>query len=249
MIRVEPVQFHEYIPWAERCTSNRVYPLSIAQRRQSGEIYADRQGDAEQVLFWHCCGFAYISGAVSDSLMEETASEICRRSGRRMVLITDSAEAVRWLNEKQIETGKRIEYAYAESGLPEAVLPGIRIVKIGENNIDRITGRIVPAFSWEKERFLQDGFGYIAFYGEEYCGVVFSATVSSDEVDIGVEVRPDYRGRGIAAALVQTMCGEILSKGKKPVWAHAEHNLLSMRTAEKCGFVPRKINYYAILKR
>ena len=249
MIKVDPGQYHKYIPWAERCTSNRVYPLSIAEGRQSGEIYADRPGNAELVLFWHCCGFAYLSGTVSDRVMEETASDICRRSERRMVLITDSAEAVRWLCEKQIETGKRVEYAYAGSGLAKAVSPGIGIDRIGEDNIDRITGRIVPAFSWEKERFLRGGFGYAAFDGGEYCGVAFSAAVSSDEVDIGVEVRPGYRGRGIATALVQTICSEILSQGKKPVWAHSAQNLGSMRTAEKCGFVQSKINDYFILKR
>jgi len=67
--------------------------------------------------------------------------------------------------------------------------------------------------------------------------------VSSEEVDIGVEVDPSYRGQGIASALALKMCEEIINMGKKPVWAHAESNVGSMHTALKCGFIQKKINW------
>ena len=70
-----------------------------------------------------------------------------------------------------------------------------------------------------------------------------------EEMDIGVEVDPDYRGRGIAAALVQKMCAEAISQGKKPVWAHAETNAGSMHTALRCGFIRKQVNSTICLKQ
>ncbi len=80
------------------------------------------------------------------------------------------------------------------------------------------------------------------------CGSAFSSAVSAYEVDIGVEVNPDHQGRGMATVLVRRMCEEIISQGRKPVWAHAESNTASMRTALKSGFIQKKINRYCCIK-
>ena len=249
MIQAAPTQHFSFLPWAERSASNRVYPLSIAEGLQSGTIFADLREAPTSVLFWHYCGFAYLSGAVSDDLLDEIASDICRQDRRRMVLITDDDTVARWLRDHQYAVARRIEYEYGGSGGTSQMPLGIRIERIDGSNLPRITGRIVPAFSWEEDRFLRSGFGYAAFEGDAFCGVAFSAAVSSSQVDIGVEVRADHQGRGIATALVHRMCREALALGKKPVWAHAERNLASMRTALRCEFVPRKMNWYACLKQ
>ncbi len=72
--------------------------------------------------------------------------------------------------------------------------------------------------------------------------VAFSAAVSSDEVDIGVETHGDYRRKGLAGLLTDRMCEQIISIGKRPVWAHSISNKGSMNTAMKCGFVQDRIN-------
>jgi len=58
----------QVIEYAKECTANRVYPLSIATGTQEGDIYINGKGC---VLFWHYCGFAYISGDVSTVFLEE----------------------------------------------------------------------------------------------------------------------------------------------------------------------------------
>lgn len=63
-----------------------------------------------------------------------------------------------------------------------------------------------------------------------------------DEVDIGIETDEQYRHRGLAKLLAARMCREILSIGKKPVWAHAIANEGSRRTAMACGFVEDRVN-------
>lgn len=244
MIRVSPGE--EYIKWAG-IACNHVYPLSIAENIQSGDIFVDDEAEPHCVLFWHHCGFAYLTGEVSDIILKEIVDDISAGNSRRMILITDDDRVVSFMEKRGFETVRRIEYEYA--GTPGRVdrKYDFDIRKIDADNIHSIRGRIVPSFSWDEELFLQKGSGYIAVMDGSYCGVAFSSAVSSEEVDIGVEVDESHRGHGIASALAQRMCDEITAMGKKPVWAHAESNTGSMRTALKCGFVPKKTNISCLI--
>ena len=79
--------YQEYIDAAKECTANRVYPMSIANGIQTGEIYTDGMGS---VLFWHYCGFAYISGGANPGFLEEIYQEfLVSDTERRFLLITD----------------------------------------------------------------------------------------------------------------------------------------------------------------
>jgi len=249
MIRVTPEHYSEYISWAERCTSNRVFPMSVAQSYQIGEIFTDDIHSPETVLFWHYCGFAYIVGEISDKILEEIVGDIVAGIDRRMVLITDNEDVVNYVAQKFPDIGKRIEYGHSGSVADIHADPDITITPVDEDNIDLITGNIVPSFSWHQDDFLKKGFGYAAFCNGKYSGVAFSSAVSSSEVDIGVEVDPSYRGRGIASALCACMVRDIISQGRKPVWAHGESNKGSRHTALKCGFIEEKINNFIIIKQ
>ncbi len=249
MKRIDDLKYKDYIAWAERNYCNQVYPLSIAEGIQPGDIFVDDEKDTKSVLFWHYSGFAYISGTVSEKDMEEILTDICHRDKRRLVLITDDNAAVSFLEHRGYDVSKRIEYEYAGYHNDYSFDNDFEIRKIDESNINLISGGVIPGFYWGNELFLQKGFGYAAFNGDEYCGNAFSSSISSKEVDIGIEVAPGHRGRGIAAALACMMCEEIILKGKKPVWAHAESNMGSMKTALKCGFVQKKTNSFCCIKQ
>jgi hypothetical protein len=63
MIAINSTEF------ARNCTSNTVYPLSIEEGFQDGNvIFSD---DSKAALFWHYCGFAYLSGRVEESFLEK----------------------------------------------------------------------------------------------------------------------------------------------------------------------------------
>ncbi len=55
---------------------------------------------------------------------------------------------------------------------------------------------------------------------------------------IGVDVLPEYRRKGIAAALTSTLAAEILKRGKVPFYCCAWSNIRSAGNAVKSGFVP-----------
>lgn len=55
---------------------------------------------------------------------------------------------------------------------------------------------------------------------------------------IGVDVLPEYRMRGIASALTSRLAMEILGCGKVPFYCSAWSNIRSARNAIKSGFSP-----------
>lgn len=55
---------------------------------------------------------------------------------------------------------------------------------------------------------------------------------------IGVDVLPEYRRNGIAAALTSKLAIEILNRDKVPFYCSAWSNIRSVRNAIKSGFIP-----------
>lgn len=55
---------------------------------------------------------------------------------------------------------------------------------------------------------------------------------------IGIDVLPEYRQKGIASALTSRLAKEILNRGKVPFYCSAWSNIRSARNAVKSGFIP-----------
>lgn len=55
---------------------------------------------------------------------------------------------------------------------------------------------------------------------------------------IGIDVLPGYRRRGVGAALTSRLAGEIFALGKIPFYCAAWCNIKSVNNAIKCGFRP-----------
>ncbi len=238
-------KYKEYLEFANECIANRVYPMSIVTGTQDGDIYTDDKGCT---LFWHYCGFAYISGNVSEDVLEEVYQKFfVPDTERRFVLITDSEHASNYYSgNNDLRIDKRIEYTHG--GIPEhrPILDDHYIVEsITADNIGDIRGRITPSFSWkDSDTFLRNGFGCIARNKADgsFAAVAFSSAVSPEEVDIGVETAEAHRHHGLASYLAYRMCEEIIQQGRRPVWAHAETNAGSQKTALSVGFKPCRIN-------
>ena len=55
---------------------------------------------------------------------------------------------------------------------------------------------------------------------------------------IGVDVLPEYRRKGIASAITSKLALEILNRGEIPFYCTAWSNVRSVRNAIKCGLIP-----------
>lgn len=89
----------------------------------------------------------------------------------------------------------------------------------------------------EKRKEL-DILGIGAYNGGELIGLAACSADCEGMWQIGVDVLPDYRRQGIAAALTSGLALRILERGKVPFYCAAWSNIGSVRNAVKSGFRP-----------
>ena len=89
----------------------------------------------------------------------------------------------------------------------------------------------------EKRKEL-DVLGVGAYDGDTLVGLAGCSADCEAMWQIGVDVLPGYRRKGIASALTSRLALEILSREKVPFYCAAWCNLKSVRNAIKCGFRP-----------
>ena len=89
-----------------------------------------------------------------------------------------------------------------------------------------------------KERKELDVLGVGAYDGGKLVGLAGCSADCEDMYQIGVDVLPEYRRQGIAAAVTSRLAAEILALEKVPFYCAAWCNLISVRNAIRCGFRP-----------
>jgi len=80
--------------------------------------------------------------------------------------------------------------------------------------------------------------GVGAYDNGRLVGLAGCSADCADMYQIGVDVIPEYRRQGIAAAMTSRLALEILKIDKVPFYCTAWCNLKSARNAIKCGFRP-----------
>ncbi|HCI86189.1 MAG TPA: hypothetical protein DHV68_05035 [Dehalococcoidia bacterium] len=78
----------------------------------------------------------------------------------------------------------------------------------------------------------------IAERESEIAGVCGASADSPYMWQLGIDVAPEHRGRGIAPALTSAVAGAVLDEGKMPYYGTSASNIPSMRTALAAGFKP-----------
>lgn len=77
-----------------------------------------------------------------------------------------------------------------------------------------------------------------AYDGDKLIGLAACSADCETMYQIGVDVLPEYRKKGIAAALTSRLALEIIELGKVPFYCAAWCNIKSVRNAIKSGFRP-----------
>ena len=77
-----------------------------------------------------------------------------------------------------------------------------------------------------------------AYDGGELIGLAGASADCDTMWQIGVDVLPEYRRKGVASALTSTLAFDVAARGKVPFYCCAWSNIGSVRNAIKSGFVP-----------
>lgn len=145
------------------------------------------------------------------------------------------------LNDELQKRGMRICFM-AEYFLPDlTVLTALNCdyeikVLLPEEFKDLYTGCWSNALC-QKRRQL-DVLAVAAYHNHELVGIAGGSADCETMWQIGIDVLPEYRRKGIACALTSRLALEILHRGKVPFYCAAWSNIKSVRNAIKSGFKP-----------
>lgn len=90
-----------------------------------------------------------------------------------------------------------------------------------------------------------DKLAVAALEGENIMGMAGVSGDGKDLWQIGVDVLPAYRGKGIARELVTLLKQEVLSLEKVPFYGMVSSNVASRTVAQKSGFLPAWVSLYS----
>ncbi|MCR5304520.1 MAG: GNAT family N-acetyltransferase [Lachnospiraceae bacterium] len=113
---------------------------------------------------------------------------------------------------------------------------GFRLYEAEE--IERFRGddRFLNAYSFKSEA--PDVLGISAVENGEVIAMAGASADSPEFWQIGIDVLPKARGRGLGVQLVKRLRNEILKRGKVPYYGTAFSHTLSLGIAVKSGFIP-----------
>lgn len=104
--------------------------------------------------------------------------------------------------------------------------------------------RFTQAFNFKSDRI-----AIVARDGGETAAIAAADDFVQGFFQIGIDTVPEFRGRGLAAYLVNAISVEIESRGHVPFYNTWAANIASMRVAVSAGFCPAWLSYFTSKKR
>jgi len=103
--------------------------------------------------------------------------------------------------------------------------------------------RFGEAFAFQKT--FPDVLAVAAMDGDKIMGMAGASADSSTMWQIGIDVMPEYRGRGIGTYLVTLLRNEIFMRDKVPFYSTAQSHFHSQNIALNAGFYPAWAELYS----
>ncbi len=103
--------------------------------------------------------------------------------------------------------------------------------------------RFDQAFGFEDN--FPDVLGVAALDGDIIMGMAGASKDSSTLYQIGIDVLPEYSGKGIGTNLVAILKQELLRRGKVPFYGTSVSHMFSRNTAINAGFFPVWVELYS----
>jgi GNAT superfamily N-acetyltransferase len=94
------------------------------------------------------------------------------------------------------------------------------------------------AIMYDKNHPRPDVLTITAEIGSKIIGIAGCSADCEMMWQIGIDVLPEHREKGLATALTAMLADEIIQRGKIPYYATATSNIASQRVAARAGFMP-----------
>lgn len=126
----------------------------------------------------------------------------------------------------------------------------IEITPTDRQMFRQMKGTVVPKYFWYSEDdFFNNGMAYSLLYKGALVSMSFSSYKFGDQLELGIETNPEFRGKGLAEIVCSALIDYCLEKNYEPIWACRKENIGSYKLALKLGFQPTlELPYYRLSK-
>jgi len=122
------------------------------------------------------------------------------------------------------------------------------IVRTNETIFKEMKGSVVPSNFWNSaDDFFKKGVGFSLFHKGKLAATAYSAFIFDNELELGMETIPEFRGRGFAQYVCSALIDYCIENNYEPIWACKYENIASYKLALKLGFEPTfSLPYYRL---
>lgn len=150
--------------------------------------------------------------------------------------------------ERLLPPGRKIwgpQLKYVATEVSPVPVPPHYSLEICEHGLDSILASRCFSHAVTYHRKRPNVLAAIARHEEKIVGAAGATEDSEHMWQVGIDVVPSHRGRGLAACLVSNLTAAILEKGKIPYYSTVPSNIASQRVAATCGYKPMWVEAYA----
>lgn len=205
-------------------------------------VYSAKNPEARRYLeLPFSCDLVSYGNNIVASVSPEVEAAVKRYIERYAVEHCFETPNLHVLNEALTPFGEKIcfmaEYFLPDMGKLHALDCGFEMRRLQHEDLAALCG---PEWSnaLSRDNRRPDVLGIGAYDGGALVGLAACSADCDTMWQIGVDVLPGYRRRGIASALTSQLALAVLEEGKVPFYCAAWSNLKSVRNAIKSGFVP-----------
>ena len=187
------------------------------------------------------CTFVSYGSNLVAAVTDEVRDPVTEYIGRYEFCHCFETPNMHWLDDRLAKMGHRVcfmaEYYLFDTGRASNLSCAYETRLLGPADFAEL---YLPEWSNAlcKDRKYLDVLGIGAYDNGKLAGLAGCSADCDEMWQIGVDVLPEYRRKGIASALTHRLAKEIMNRGKVPFYCSAWSNIRSVRNAVKSGFIP-----------
>lgn len=273
---LNPQEYHRVIEPLNKVTINNLFARWVAEGNIQGKIFVNNTDSPTTYYVVHPYGMSLLFGNSKNQVFNDEFRDYAfNLNGERNRFEWMQAFPIDWepvLNELFknrlirssenisnrekgiVELNTRINFKFSYPKFKEIRQelkdPDCKVLRTTGKVFEDMKGSVVPAYFWKNaDQFTERGIGFSLFCKGKLASTAYSAFILDKKLEIGIETREEFRGKGYAFHACCALLEHCIENGVEPVWACKLENAPSVRLAQKLGFEPKiSIPYYRLGK-
>jgi len=270
MIELPSSRYALLLPSLQAVPINHLFARSVLERQVDGRVWVDAPGSPGVHHVLHPYGMSLVWGSLAGANSDALANHFCQ--GRYRTCDEWLQVDPRWKTlslerllgigiprpeetpeEAHVQRYTRVNFKFDRAAFEaHGACPPIsgdfrlRPMTVDEFTLPDIS--VSPHHFWrDADQFLSHGGGWCVEQDGEICAIAFSCFRHDAMLEIGIETKVQYRGRGLAGVAAAAIIAQCLATGLEPVWSCRKENVTSLSLATRMGFTPTlELPYYRL---